>query len=259
MEKRFMGKRYAETCKVSCYETDRFMQLRPFSILNYAQEIAYVHSTGLGVGWNALMDVNLVWVLSRIRVKILDFPHWRDEIEMETWHKGQDRMFSLRDFVISDKKGNAKVLITSSWLIIDVNTRRIHRFENLMKHPDDVYEYIFNKDAIYERADKILLPEDMTLVKTREVVYSDVDFNGHVNNAKYIEWSEDIVPPQMQEKMRLSEFSIEFCHECRQGETIELYMKICDVEESTEKKVYVSGRREGKAIYSALLKYVPVA
>ena len=35
---------------------------------------------------------------------------------------------------------------------------------------------------------------------TREVLYSDVDLNKHMNNARYLEWVMDLLPEDIKEK-----------------------------------------------------------
>ena len=64
-----------------------------------------------------------------------------------------------------------------------------NRFKQLLclygrKHKGD--------DAVFkEGLEKIILPEDMTLLRRHKVLFSDLDIVGHVNNVKYIEWCLD--------------------------------------------------------------------
>ena len=59
----------------------------------------------------------------------------------------------------------------------------------------------------------------------RRIVYSDIDGNGHVDNARYIEMAFDVLPESLTGKSP-REVQIVFSREAMPGETLSLYRKI---------------------------------
>ena len=97
--------RYELDYTVASYDTDASCRMKPASFMNLAQEAAGVHAVGLGFGYEVLRETNTAWVLSRVHVEFPDTPLWREKVTLKTWHKGLNRLFFLRDFIITDKEG----------------------------------------------------------------------------------------------------------------------------------------------------------
>jgi acyl-ACP thioesterase len=52
------------------------------------------------------------------------------------------------------------------------------------------------------------------------VAYSDIDFNGHVNSMKYLEWMIDTLPAGVTASMGALRLDINYLHEARQGDAL---------------------------------------
>ena len=53
---------------------------------NYFQEIAGLHSSNLGIGFNTIeKEKGVAWVLIRMRVDMIRYPVWDEEVILETW------------------------------------------------------------------------------------------------------------------------------------------------------------------------------
>ena len=70
--------------------------------------------------------------------------------------------------------------------------------------------------------------------------YSDVDMNGHANNAMYIQWSMDVIDGSVTLKKPLKELKVNFNHEILAGESVALYL----VSVPGEDIYYVEGRKQ---------------
>ena len=117
---------------IPCFFVDADFRLKPTSFMDMAQEMAYLAANEKGFGYDALMEKGTVWVLSRMNIKFLKYPEWRDEVVMTTWHKGPSGPFFLRDFILASAEGEALVRATSSWVVMDVNSRRLCRAEDIV-------------------------------------------------------------------------------------------------------------------------------
>ena len=173
-------------------------------------------------------------------------PRWRDHVTLYTWHKGADGLFYLRDFYLQDADGNRLVTCTSSWVVIDEQTRRLVRpeeLQDLLSVGRDL------DDAIAERAPKVAMPRgaEPELAGEHTVVYSDVDIIGHTNNARYMVWAMDCLDYETASTCRVKDVYINFNKETVPGSTVQLYR--LETEEDGVLVCYVEGRVDGKAAF----------
>ena len=246
-----MGRKYIEERTVSCYEADANHNLRPTAMLDMMQEAAGRDATGLGFGYDEMISENSAWVLSRIRICFYKNPKWRDTVNLKTWHKGANRIVYLRDFLLESPEGELLASATTSWLIINLETRRMVRNTTLAENFDNSQM----GHAIEEQAGKVMLPKDLEpeLVHNHKVVWSDIDTNGHVNNVKYAVWALDAVDYEIVEKKTLKEMLINYDTEVLKGQEVELYR--VTVEEESGTAVYIVGKVEGKSCFSIKMNF----
>jgi acyl-ACP thioesterase len=236
--------KYVEKHTIPCYDTDASWRLKPTSFMNMAQEAAGRHAVYLGFGYDDLIKTNTAWILSRVHVEFVDTPKWRDEITLNTWHKGLNRLFFLRDFLITDSEGRERVKATTSWLVLNLETRRLVRDPNLMEEGT-----VCTENVIETPADKVQMPKDVEaeLVRTHLVSYADIDTNGHTNNAMYMQWSMNAVGYDITSSRPVKEFTINFNHETKAGDHVEIYRAFVEKEDGLH--VFVEGKVEGTSSY----------
>lgn len=229
--------KYTEKHTIPCYDTDAAWRLKPSSFMNLAQEAAGRHAVYLGFGYDDLIASGTAWILSRVHVEFTDTPKWREDILLTTWHKGLNRLFFLRDFILTDNAGNEKVKATTSWLVLNLNTRRLVRDPKLMEDGT-----VCSENVIEIPADKVQMPKDVEaeFVMKHLVAYSDIDTNGHTNNAMYMQWAMDTVEYETASVRPVKEFTINFNHETKAGDIVELYR--ASLEDEKGLHVYVEGR-----------------
>ena len=233
-----------ENYTIPCYDTDASWRLKPVSFMNYAQEMANRHATILGFGYDDLIASKTAWVLSRMHIRFVNTPMWRDKVTLATWHKGLNRLFFVRDFQMKDELGNIRVEATTSWIVLNLETRRFVRDPKLIDEGSTCSD-----NAIEQPADKIQLPKDVepTYVMNHVVSYSDVDMLGHTNNAMYMHWAMDAVDYDIASTRSIKEFTINFNRETRAGERVSIYRIMQDTEDGL--KVYVEGKVEGASSF----------
>lgn len=243
-----MDKTFSKNYTITCYEADANQLMRPTAMLDLMQEAANVNASTLGFGYDEMINSNTAWVLSRIHVKFMNTPKWREEVNLKTWHKGVSKLFYLRDFILSDKAGNPMVLATTSWLIIDMNTRRLVRNSDLALSDTAMH-------AIETPADKVVLPVDIEpeLVRKHPVTWSEIDTNGHVNNVKYAVWAIDAVKAEDIKERPLKELLINYDAEVMPGDTV----KISRVRQETEEGIvyYITGKVADKQNFAVKLLF----
>ena len=236
---------------IACYEADANKVMRPTAMLNLMQEAANKNATTLGFGYDEMIAMNNAWVISRVHLRFKRNPMWRDEVTLKTWHKGLVKLFYLRDFLLTDSNGEILAEATSSWLIIDLNTRRLVRNSDLSSSP----EKCTKEDAIAEPADKVVIPVDIEpeLVRKHPITWSEIDPNGHVNNVNYAVWAIDAVKPEDIKERQLKELLINYDAEVMPGDIV----KISRVRQETEEGViyYITGAVADKQNFAVKLVF----
>lgn len=208
---------------IRCYDVDGAMRLKPAAFMDLAQEMAYIAADLMHFGYDELQQEGKAWVLSRMHFTFTDVPSWRDEVEIQTWHKGPSGPFYLRDFRINDLQGNPKVLGTSSWVILDVRERRMCRTSEVTEMiPESTVCHDF---AIEAPAEKVAMPRGIQpeAVASHRVGYADVDLLGHTNNARYVVWAMDCIDYDQVASRPIRDLWVNFNHETRAGETVTLF------------------------------------
>ena len=236
--------KYVQNLTIPCYYTDASSRLKPTSFMDLAQEAAGQHAVHLGFGYDDLIATNTAWILSRVNVKFIDAPKWREDITLTPWHKGLNRLFFLRDFILTDKEGRERVKATTSWLILNLETRRLVRDPKLIEDGT-----VCTENVLETPADKVQMPKGIEpmFVMDHKVVYSDIDMNNHTNNAMYMQWAMDAIDYETASAKPLKEFTINFNRETKIGDTVSIYR----VEEAREDGLHiiVEGLVEGASSF----------
>lgn len=242
--------KYTKHLTVQSSETDCNKKMKVYSYLCNSQELANNHATELGFGYDRLIEQHCAWVLSRLKVKFISAPCWLENYTINTWHKGMQGLFSMRDFYVErdNDPGKPAILGTSSWLIMDLNSRRLLRAEHVLG--EDIFTTAHHEDAISEPCGKLVFPKDMEKVSTHKVVLSDLDMNLHTNNAKYMEWAMDVLPTDITLNREVDEFQINFNKESKIDDIIDFYTHKQD-----DNTFMVEGKREDDSVFQTIIKF----
>ena len=209
---------WQETFPVRFGAIDRSDTLTLDSMFQFFQEAAICHAENLGVGREDMARTGQVWILSRISVQVNRRPNYRETITVRSWPRGWEKLFAIRDYDIWGKYDVPAVSARSGWLIVDMEKRRPLR-------PQSVMDSLPKNEGVDALTwGPIGLEERGNLQKTgeRKALYTDVDYNGHVNNVSYIQWIEDALDPQLLEKANRMRFDINYLSEILSGETVEI-------------------------------------
>lgn len=156
------------------------------AIFEVLQEEAAAHADSLGVGFANLLPEGRTWLLARMRLELDRRPRYREKFTVSTWPSGLAGLIALRDFRIRDADGGTAARATSSWLLVDFETRRPLRPELVKDHLPAGPERALDADAA-----KIPDFDGAPLGRPFRVLASDLDVNGHVNNTVYARMLED--------------------------------------------------------------------
>ena len=168
-------------CKIRTGDFDCRKKLQPAAILDYFQDVAGEHAIELGVGRDDILAQNLVWVVVRVRFKVLkDIPIYSN-IKVRTWPLESNRVFFRREYVIENESGEECVLGSSEWVLMHTEKRRIVPAKGLFTPEGGFLTRKVFDDPSPRIRDFESENEGLRVVPR----FSHIDVNGHVNNTKY--------------------------------------------------------------------------
>jgi acyl-ACP thioesterase len=209
---------WTETFPVRYGSIDRSDRLTLSAIFQFFQEAAISHAENLGVGREDMFMSNHIWILSRMSVEVERRPNYTETITVSSWPRNAEKLFVLRDYNIHDKDNIPAVKARSCWIIIDSEKRRPIR-PNLIVEKMPSNE---GKNALTVIPPSLETHNNLQKTMERKALYNDIDYFGHVNNARYIHWIEDVIGFDILEKAEQIRFDINYLHEIRPEEIIEI-------------------------------------
>ncbi|CCX52006.1 acyl-ACP thioesterase [Alistipes sp. CAG:514] len=253
--------RFSTDITIPCYDTDASFHLKPAAFMDHAQEMAYLAAQALHFGYDDLQKHHTAWVLSRLRMDFHNPPKWTDETTLYTWHKGLDGLFFLRDFELrakddTDFGDKSKVLVscTSSWIVMNVQTRRLVRSDEVLDIVPAATQCPDN--AIPTPCGKVVMPKGVTAeeVGIHKASYSDIDVLGHTNNARYVVWAMDSIDYGEVAGNRVRSISVNFIKETKPEEEVRLFRSVV-VREDGHKTYFIEGKIEDKPCFCAQIDF----
>ena len=197
-------------------------QLRPEMLLDHLQNIAMEQSEELGLGIEFLERENLNWLLLCYKINIERMPSVSEGILVRTWASSFSKMFARREFLMLDSKGNILIEASTKWLLTEGDTHKIKKIDDMFYDA-----YGVDRDKKDERGfKKLRLPENNLMTGRKKSEERDIDFNGHVNNTRYIAWAMESLPEEFRRDNILYEIDIEFKKEILLGEDIEVLSEV---------------------------------
>ena len=185
------------------------------SIIRYMLNVAGTDAHRKGFGVEALQGHSFTWVLSRLAVEIYTQPRQYTDIEIDTWVNEFNRLSSTRNFKM--RIGNEVIAAgVSQWCMLNMETRQAVDM-TLLK---DIYERAMVAEASPIAAPARLRDVEPQISVSRPVVYSDIDFNRHVNTLRYIDLIFDTLPLELIEKNAGMRLDINFIAEALYGEVL---------------------------------------
>ena len=178
-------------------DTDYKDQIQMHSLFSMMQEAASLDASVYGWGAEHLDKLDTCWLLLRMSVRMARRPSWLEKITVETWSRGTERLYFLRDFILYDESGMKIGVGSSVWILANRSTHRPVRPSALeeitRKAADPVSSMTSNPPKINPKADSAWMSANLTSKNTivKFADFSEIDRNLHVNNTRYVAWCLD--------------------------------------------------------------------
>ena len=202
--------------RYSDIESDK--TLKPFSLLNFFQDIASDNAERLGFGYSYIYPQNLMWVLLKYRIEFEEYPTDVQNLILKTEPRGCHKLFAYRNFELLS--GDRKLLAraSSTWSLVDFKTMNIVNVENVIA--TNPYMSKFEQGEKDLKYQKIPAQTSVDYTKEFEVRYNDIDVNRHANNGNYIVWALEPIPYDYRITHKLKTIDMVFKKEIKYGEKL---------------------------------------
>ena len=205
---------------VTSFEVDMFDRLKLSALLKRHQEIGEMHLNEFGTTSEAMRrEQNLSFIFTKVNVLVHRLPKSGENVVIRTWCSALKGVRFTRNYVVFDENGRILTESKAEVTVLDLETRKIVRPTEINGFSDFLYNDELPNGAEYPS--KIRADENGGEVYTRPVRFSDIDYNGHVNNTVYADMALDCLLPE-QLKMQIKGFEINFVNEVLPSETVEI-------------------------------------
>ena len=207
---------YREEHPVKFNEIDASGLMNVRSLFNCLQEAAYNSSRVLGTSIDAMQVERVTWVYTRLLVEVSRYPSFMENLRLSTWRSHCDGNTAFREFLMEDPAGAVIARATAQLVLLSIDTRRPAEIPEFMKS-QFAPELGSAASVSVEKLAEPGAPENEIEFRVRS---SDIDINGHVNNAAYAEFITECVPREVVMSLRPSRVVINFLAEVFYGQRI---------------------------------------
>ena len=198
-------------------------KLKLKNIFDILQDAAAEHADILGCGMENMLEHRTLWVLSRQKIQINRHPGVGENVIVETYPCGMEKLFAIREYRIYDEQNSLIIQGTAAWLILDMDTMRPKRLneELLALVPDNS-----NMPVSFQSLGKIPVNKDeSSICFSIQVRASDIDMNRHLNNANYAAMVQDAMYSAGLNVSDINSVEINYLRSGQIGETVDVCLQ----------------------------------
>lgn len=208
---------FHQTYEIAPIHTDCFGRTKASALLHFAQEAAGNHCLELVLDWDTLAKKNLFWAVIRTKMQILRQSAIGEKITVETWPMPTTRSAFPRSCVGIDENGNEVFRCISLWVLMDTNKR------SMLLPGKSGIALTGTLRGTELAAPGSLHPVAAENTLARKICFTDLDRNGHMNNARYMDWLDDLLPAQFHAAHPVKELTLCYLAEGLEGEKTDIH------------------------------------
>ena len=191
------------------------------SLMKNFQQIAREDLINYNITYNMMRDANQVFVIIKERIEFKKKISIYDELYLRTVPTKIVGITFFRDFFITDSSGELCAECSTSWVLMNYETRRILK-------PSEIVSEV---PSFPEEASKVTLTRRFQFsdspisesTNVRKIYYSNLDENNHFNNTETAAFALDEAASRLIAGDFIKSFEIHFNNESKYNDTITLF------------------------------------
>ena len=183
------------------------------------QRITEIHfDQEAGITGEELLAKGLSWVISWTNIELERLPDNGEKVILRIWPgKNKVNLYS-RIYAMYTEAGEALMATSSLFLLMNQETRTVAVQPEEMKIMNPVT--IAGEPNLPKLQQKF--PEEYRNQRIRTVSADEIDYNGHLNNSRYLDWTEELLDENFYAIHTPKTIWVQYTKELRQGETAKL-------------------------------------
>ena len=223
--------------------TDGNHQMRTGDFARMMEEITERHLSYYGVRQELQADGHKTWVILWSQMEIERKPEYGEKVILRMWPGKMKVGMYTRKYGLYTAEGEKLAGVGSMFAIMNLDTRTIgDSVPAVQKMP-------VCKLSDEPELPKMMMqfPENLSEQTARTVKKEELDKNGHLNNAHYLDWIDELAA--MSGHHQVMKVWVRYDHELRENDIAVLNYKW------EENQLYVSGESMGKTSFTAIMTY----
>ena len=223
---------------------DKFNHIKPSAVLDLFQDAAGQHAEEIGVGFDEMIKRSYIWVLTRIKFKIISNPNKYQKVIVKTWPLQPNRLNYRREYCIENENGERLIEGSSEWVVVHSEKRRFLSVPDLYPFSDG-----FCEEMMFDaKLGKVSDFNASDIARTVNAGFTELDVNNHVNNTKYANYVLDAINPSQSNELDV--FQIDYRKEVLQGTQLNIYYEFND-----DRALAKGQNEDGDIMFACELKY----
>lgn len=230
--------------QIPYYECDASGHLKFSTLVSLLILASEYQNRQMGIAEQQVLKLGGGWVIVDYEAQFTgEMPKEDDEIVIDTCILAYNKYFVVRQFIVKDASGAQLGTVKGLFVYMDLKKRR------MAKIPDEIMApYALNTQI---RLPKVARPDkvdvdDQWYGHQYRVRYFDIDYNGHVNNARYFDWMLDTLPADFLKSHQIVEMRMNYEHEVRPDTEVDSEVKGPQINEQgqliSQHKILIEGQ-----------------
>ncbi len=241
---------YEKEYQLTDMQTDAFGRAKPSALLSFAQDIAGLHAARLSDNWEQLQEKHLFWAVTRHYLEVFKLPRVGETILLKTWPMVTTRVAYPRAVEGYGKDGTPLFRMVSLWVLMDTEKR------SLVLPGRGGLQIDGCNRGCEAPIPASLVPASYKKIGSRTVQYSELDRNGHMNNTRYLDWIDDLLPIDFHKTHRFQSCTVCYLQELLPESVCELRWQM-DEKGLLQLDGVFSDSVQEKRIFAAQIQFAP--
>lgn len=212
------GQKFILEHQVNYYECDPSGHLSLSMLVALMILASEKQNAQLGVDEHVTKELGGGWVIIDYEGHFQrEWPKENEQIKFETAIVAYNKYFVVRQFVIKDYHEQIIGTVNGLFVYMDLHKRRMAKIPEVIMTPYEAASSL--RLPKVARPDKVAATDEWR-ENHYQVRYFDIDYNGHVNNARYFDWMLDTLDHDFLQKHQIVGIRMNYEHEVRPQTTV---------------------------------------
>lgn len=204
-------------------QTDAGGNITCGTLARWMQDMTTMHMNACGVTVDSLMEKNLLWVIVFTQISINRLPKAGETVEQYSWAGVEKFGMHARRYAFFAKNGEELLTAASLFLLVNKDSRSLSEpTKETLSLPAVVIDGEPRLPKMTQKFPALMFGT------IHEVEESEIDYNGHVNNAVYLDWADSIFDPEFVKERGMKGFWVEYDQEIMLGQKVEMKYGMTD-------------------------------